>query len=255
VAGAWAYQLEAEPDRPWPIPVWYRISFDIDVLPERLCLLVDGFDGDEAAVWFNGSPLAVKGVRSRIDAQMQELDLSALGRPGRNTLAIRLVLRDPSGGLVDHVKLVGDFAVSGDERDGYSIAARPDDAAARSWTELGYPFFSGRGLYRTSFELPADTAGRPMLLEVPMYDDVLEAEINGRPAGLCLWEPYLIEVGSLVRPGRNNLGLRIANTPANLLNGHPRPSGLRGPPRLLVDPATRSERDPSEMVRKGATGP
>ena len=66
-----------------------------------------------------------------------------------------------------------------------------------------------------------------------MRDDVLEVEVNGRRAGVRLWDPYLVEVTGLLRPGPNDLALRVANTPANLLNGTPRPSGLAGRPRLV----------------------
>ena len=82
-------------------------------------------------------------------------------------------------------------------------------------------------------EVPHDLAGRRLLLEVPMRDDVLEVVVNGSPAGVRLWDPYLVEVTGLLRPGANDLALRVANTPANLLNATPRPSGLAGRPRLL----------------------
>jgi hypothetical protein len=234
VAGAWAYQLPVEPTDPWPIPVWYRIGFDVDDPPERLVLLVDGFDGDDPRVWLNGRPVPWRAVRSRIDAQMREVDLSGAARQGRNVLAVRLVLRSPTGGLVDHLKLLGPFAVAGDAERGWRIVARPGGPARPgSWTDQGYPFYSGRGLYRTSFEVPGELAGRRLLLEVPMRDDVVEVEVNGRPAGVRLWDPYAVEVTGLLRPGPNELALRVANTPANLLNATPRPSGLAGPPRLV----------------------
>jgi hypothetical protein len=66
-----------------------------------------------------------------------------------------------------------------------------------------------------------------------MRDDVLEVEVNGQAAGVRLWDPYTVEVTGLLRPGGNELVLRVANTPANLLNGSPRPSGLAGTPRLV----------------------
>jgi alpha-L-rhamnosidase len=234
IAGAWAYQLPVEPDRSWPIPVWYRVRFDVGDLPDRLALLVDGFDGDDPQVWLNGRAVPWTPVRSRIDAEMGEVDLIGAAREGGNVLAVRLVLREPTGGLVDHVKLVGSFALAGDAEAGYRIVARPDGPAEpESWTGQGYPFYSGRGRYRTTVEVPGDLAGRRLLLEVPMRDDVLEVEVNGRRAGVRLWDPYVVEVTGLVRPGPNDLALRVANTPANLLNGTPRPSGLAGRPRLV----------------------
>jgi hypothetical protein len=233
VAGAWAYQLPVEPDRPWPIPVWYRVGFDVEDLPDRLALLVDGFDGDDPRVWLNGRPVPWAPVRSRIDAQMGELDLTGAARRGGNVLAVRLVLRDATGGLVDHVKLVGSFELAGGAEGGWRIAARQDGPAQpASWTDQGFPFYSGRGVYRTTVEVPAELADRRLLLEVPMRDDVLEAEVNGRPAGVRLWDPYQVEVTGMLRPGPNEVALRVANTPANLLNATPRPSGLAGRPRL-----------------------
>ncbi|HEX8132231.1 MAG TPA: glycosyl hydrolase, partial [Actinomycetes bacterium] len=219
VAGAWAYQLPVEPADPWPIPVWYRIGFEVQDPPDRLALLVDGFDGDNPRVWLNGVQVPWTPARSRIDAQMAELDLSGRARRGRNLLAVRLLLREPTGGLVDHVKLLGSFALAGDADRGYRIAARPEGPARpASWTDQGYPFYSGRGVYRTTVEVPAGLAGRPLRLEVPMRDDVLEVEVNGSRAGVRLWDPYVVEVTGLLRAGPNELALRVANTPANLLN-------------------------------------
>jgi alpha-L-rhamnosidase len=236
VAGAWAYQLPAEPDRPWPIPVWYRIPFDVGDTPERLVLLMDGFYGNDAAVWLNGNAVTARPKRSRIDAQMKELELSDLVRTGRNVVAVRLVLEDPTRGLVDHIKLCGSFQLRGDGDAGYRIVSPSETAEPGSWTTQGYPFFSGRGVYRTTFELTEAAAEQPLLLEVSMFDDVLEVEVNGETTGVRLWDPYVVDLSSAARTGENEVALRIANTPANLLNGTPRPSGLAGPPRVVLDP-------------------
>ena len=247
VAGAWAYQLPTEPARPWPIPVWYRVPFLVEEVPQRLVLLVDGFDGKDAVVWLNGKPVTATPIRSRVDAQMRELDLTSSAQVGRNVLAVRLVLDGPTKGLVDHVKIAGSFALAHDDR-GYRIVAANLAAAANSWTEHGYPFFSGRGVYRTTIEVTEAMVQRRLVLEVPMRDDVLEVEVNGRPAGVRLWDPYVVDLSGVLRPGLNDVGLRVANTPANLLNGVPRPSGVAGVPCLRVDaPSTgtaqRRDRD------------
>jgi hypothetical protein len=63
---------------------------------------------------------------------------------------------------------------------------------------------------------------------------VLEAVVNGRPAGVRLWGPYRFEVGALLQPGENTIELRVSNTAANLIGGAPRPSGLRAAPRLAA---------------------
>jgi hypothetical protein len=239
VAGAWAYQLPAEPEGPWPVPVWYRIPFAVEHVPERLVLLVDGFDGDDHQVWLNGEALEVAPVRSRIDAQMKELDLLGALRPGRNVLAVRLLLRDETGGLVDHVKLLGSFAVTADDRGDYRLVASGSAAEPAPWTEQGYPFLSGRGAYRCTIDLQP-LGGRRALLNVPVIDDVIDVEVNGRAAGVRLWDPYVVDITELVSPGPNEVVVRVANTPANLLNGVARPSGLSGRPILELGPMAGS---------------
>jgi len=234
VAGAWAYQLPAEPEGPWPIPVWYRVPFYVDDVPTRLALLVDGFAGSEHHVWLNGAEISAEPVRSSVDAQIKELDLTGAVRRGRNLLAIRLVVERPTGGLVDYVKLVGSFTLARDGATGYRIApSAPGAFHPQSWTEQGYPFYSGVGTYGSSIDVSSDFVGSRVFLEVPMRDDVLEVEVNGRGAGVRLWDPYVVEVTELIRVGSNEFRLRVANTPANLLNGHERPSGLAGTPRLV----------------------
>ncbi|HEX2235078.1 MAG TPA: glycosyl hydrolase [Actinomycetota bacterium] len=248
-AGAWAYQLPAEPQRPWPIPVWYRVRFEVEEVPKRIGLLVDGFFGDDAQVWLNGRRLTSSPVRSRVDSQMLELDLTEAIATGTNVLAVRLVLRDTTGGIVDHVKVVGSFAVAGSEEGGYRIVGARDAIEPRSWTGQGYPFLSGRGVYRTSFDLPEGSAGRAVL-DVPMRDDALEVELNGRSVGVRLWDPYVVDLTGAVRPGRNDLALVVANTPANLLNGTARPSGIAGPPTLTLEGAQAA--DPARVRSEAA---
>jgi len=232
VAGAWAYQLPAEPDRPFPIPVWFRTSFDVETVPERLALVIDGFDGSAPSVHLNGALVDAAPRRAGFDAQMREVDLSALVVPGTNELAIRLNVEAATGGIVDHLKLLGSFELSGDHR-ARRLVEPVREASPAPWTEQGYPFFSGTGVYRTTFERPSDAAASRVFLEVPMRDDVLEVEVNGTVAGVRLWDPYRVDVTDLIRAGANELTLRVANTIANLLNAVDRPSGIMGPPRLV----------------------
>jgi len=147
VAGAWAYQLPAEPDRDWPIPVWFRVPFEVEEAPERLCLLIDGFHGEDARILLNGEEVTSKPVRSAFDAEMRELDLTPWARTGPNVLHVRLVLPEATSGLVDNVKLVGSFGLAGEEASGWRIARAGTAARPESWTTQGFPFYSGLKRY------------------------------------------------------------------------------------------------------------
>jgi hypothetical protein len=152
--------------------------------------------------------------------------------------------------VLDHIKLLGSFSVVGDQDRGYSIAGSDDSIQAGPWTEQGYPFFSGRGLYTTTFELASVDDALLATIEIPMFDDVVEVIVNGERAGVRLWDPYIIDVSKHVREGANELSLRVANTPANLLNGVTRPSGLADVPRLVMrSPAPEQEAGVTEGSR------
>jgi hypothetical protein len=233
VPGAWSYQLPAEPDAAYPIPVWYRISFQADYLPPRLSLIVDGFAGSEWSLFVNGEQVKAKPVRSQVDGQMKAVDITMHLRKGENLIALRLVVTNPTDGLLDLLKLTGDFSLAPQGDGTYKIAAPCTSLRPRSWTQQGYPYFSGRAVYRKHFALPESFAGQRVFVEPGMQDDVLEVLVNRQSAGVRLWEPYQIEITDLLKPGENLLELRVANTLVNLLEAVERPSGLAGAPKLV----------------------
>jgi hypothetical protein len=232
--GAWSFQVDGEPVRTYPIPIWYRVPFDVEAIPSRLELVIDGFDGSDHAIHLNGTPIIATPVRASFDAQMRSVDLTPAVREGRNELAIRLIVEGPTGGIVDRIKLVGSFSLEGDAAGGYRVAGPRGELPPEPWTSHGAPHLSGTATYRRSFELPDGFVGHRLFLEVPTADDVIEVSVNGRPAGVRLWDPYEVEVTDLLTTGANELAIAATNTLANLLNGVDRPSGLAGPPRLLA---------------------
>jgi hypothetical protein len=217
---------------PYPIPVRYRIAFEVDAVPPTLNLIVDGFAGEDWRVAVNGTPVTAAPVRSVIDAQMKALPIVDQVREGTNEIEVWLSLTKATDGILDLVKLTGDFAV--ERLDGKDrIAARRPEARPASWTEQGYPYYSGRGVYRSRFTLPDAFAGQRVRLEAALVDDVVEVIVNGWSAGVRLWPPYDVDITDFLCPGENRLELRVANTLINLLEAVERPSGLSGPPRLV----------------------
>jgi hypothetical protein len=236
VPGAWSYQLPAEPEANYPIPVWYRISFHVDTLAPWVGLIVDGFAGSEWRLYANGQPVTAAPARSAIDSQMKEVDITPHLRPGRNVLALRLVLTSATDGLLDPLKITGDFRLEKAGDGAFRIAPPRRRLDPAPWTVQGYPYYSGIGVYRRRFSLPDHFTSQRVFVEAEMGDDVLEVIVNGQPAGVRLWAPYGVEVTELLNPGENELELRVANTLVNLLEAVERPSGLAGAPRLVAYP-------------------
>ena len=233
VPGAWSYQLPAEPESDYPIAVWYRISFEVDYLPSKVDMIVDGFAGSEWSLYVNGQRVSPKPVRSQIDGQMKAVDITPYLQKGENLIALRLVVTKPTDGLLDLLKLTGDFSLAPQGNGTYRIEAPCTSLKPESWTLQGYPHFSGCAVYRKRFVLPNSFQGQRVFLEPEMRDDVLEVSVNGQVAGVRLWEPYQIEITDLLKSGENTLELRVANTLVNLLEAVERPSGLSGAPKLV----------------------
>jgi hypothetical protein len=233
VPGAWSYQLPAEPDDEYPIPVWYRTSVQANYLPSKLNLIVDGFEGSEWALYFNGEKVNAVPIRSAIDGQMKAIDITSHLHQGENLIALRLVVTNPTDGLLDLLKLTGDFSLAAQADGTYSIEAPRKVLRPQPWTEQGYPHFSGRAIYRKHFDLPESFVNQRVFLEPQIEDDVLEVLVNGQSAGVRLWAPYQIEITGLLKPGQNMLELHVANTLVNLLEAVERPSGLAGAPQLV----------------------
>ena len=92
----------------------------------------------------------------------------------------------------------------------------------RSWTESddeGIRFFSGIATYRKTFELPEELIQKDRLfLELGGLAEIAEVTLNGQQLGLVWLPPFRIEISGAVRPGRNQVEIRVANLWANRLN-------------------------------------
>jgi hypothetical protein len=130
----------------------------------------------------------------------------------------------------------------------------------RSWTELAEcKYFSGRGAYRVSAEVPATWlgAGKSVWLDLGQVREAADVHVNGQAAGVAWMTPYKLDITRHVTPGANRIEVGVSNLLINRILGEPTPdyqgleplrfpkpseknlvkeplpSGLLGPVRLL----------------------
>jgi len=84
-----------------------------------------------------------------------------------------------------------------------------------TWTVPGLEHFSGHMTYEKTFEVPASLLEEHVLLDCGQVGVAAEAWVNGELVGGRPWQPFVFEVTGHLRPGRNQLKVRIANTEAN----------------------------------------
>ena len=208
-------------------------SFELDFVPSDLALIFEQDRMDRLRI--NG--IAVQQAAERdyyLDESGMRLDIASLARLGLNEIEARYYLPEyerkirtdgffaqtlPS--IIEPVFLVGTFSVSGNR-----LISPRRVLNIGSWSEQGFPFYSGSGRYRCRFKLGKEDIGQTIFLEADVYDGVMELKVNGKPAGVRVWEPYRLNISDLVQSGENELEIVVANTNANLLE-QPIPSGLR----------------------------
>ncbi len=232
--GAWEMQLPAERDEAtYPVTVQYRTTFQVHALPDAPRLMIDGFRGERYRLFLNGREVTDPGTRSYLDAEIKEVDLTGFLREGRNVVALELVVNKRTEGLLDLLKITGTFALDGDPEAGWAIAAPRAEMAVGDWTQQGYPFFSGTGVYTAEVEVPEAYAGGRLVLEAELGEDVLSVSVDGGEARVAPWHPYRLDLTDTLAPGRHTVELRVTNTLINILEGVTLASGLRAQPRLV----------------------
>ena len=94
--------------------------------------------------------------------------------------------------------------------------------------EPGVKYFSGVATYNKTFELPKGVKpGQALLVDLGRIGDVAEVRVNGKLAGTIWKAPHRLDIGALVRPGRNHLEVRVANLWVNRLVGDRQPGAQK----------------------------
>jgi hypothetical protein len=122
--------------------------------------------------------------------------------------------------------------------------------ALESWTfDTELKALAGHGTYTTTFTAPKLAAGQHLVLALGSVGDAAQVKVNGQDAGELLFEPYTVDVTSLVHEGSNELEVTVTNalfnamvqrTPRPFGAGHTltpsglMPAGLIGPVELRV---------------------
>jgi hypothetical protein len=129
-----------------------------------------------------------------------------------------------------------------------------------SWSEnadAGVKYFSGTGAYAKTIQAPAEwfKSGARLWLDLGDVKNLAEVSVNGKPLGIVWKKPFRVDVTAAIKPGANELQIKVTNLWVNRLVGDQQPgvekkytyttqifyrasepllpSGLLGPVRIL----------------------
>jgi hypothetical protein len=99
------------------------------------------------------------------------------------------------------------------------------------WSKQGYPFYSSKVKYTTSFNLKQP---QNVVLSVGKLYGCATVEVNGHHTGAINWPPYELDITNRIKSGDNTLAITVENTNANILEEYPEKSGIENIKLLLI---------------------
>ncbi len=227
---------------------YYEAYFETDEVPQSCSLIFCGLDNHLANLQsaIREFEISVNGivVKPIVPGQIEEneetgpsddrfcglssvkCDIRETVMKGINRVSIRTtgLIHNP-GSIFYPPIITGDFSIKKGSR-GWTIDNQKTEANYGSWTNHGFPYFSGSGTYEQVFEVPADY--NQIILKFHQVSGSVAVEVNGTTFAPQNWQPMGVDITKLVEPRRNVIKISIVNTIDNLLRMNGRPSGLLG---------------------------
>ena len=166
---------------------------------------------------------------------------------GRTTVPLHLepwgtvfvVFRKPTSETSHNEPKVTDTKVA-DVEGPWKVSFQPDRGAPPSitldklidWkdsTDAGVKYFSGVGTYTKTIQAPAAwfRKGSHLWLDLGDVKNLAEVTVNGKDLGVVWHTPYRVDVTSALKPGANEVSIKVINAWVNRLIGDQQPGATK----------------------------
>ena len=124
----------------------------------------------------------------------------------------------------------GPWTVSFEPDRGAPASITIDELA--SWTkntDPGVKYFSGTGTYSRTLEAPAGwfKPGAHLWIDLGQVKNLAEVIVNGKSLGVVWHTPYRVDATSLLKPGSNQVEVKVTNAWVNRLIGDQQPGATK----------------------------
>ncbi|HRX13328.1 MAG TPA: hypothetical protein P5210_16815, partial [Draconibacterium sp.] len=165
------------------------------------------------AVSINGNEVSKTGGKYWIEKSFPEFAVGEFLKPGKNTLTIKAPRMHILAEVMP-IYLLGDFSVL-PAKQGFEIAGANQFNTLGSWREAGLPFYSQKVSYTQNFNI-TNTGNSAYKIKLKKWNGSLaEVFVNGQSAGLIAWQPYELDVTSLLKEGENEIAVKITGSLKN----------------------------------------
>jgi hypothetical protein len=96
-------------------------------------------------------------------------------------------------------------------------------------TDAGVKYFSGTGTYSKTVTAPADwlAKGAHVWIDLGDVKNLAEVSVNGKSLGIVWHTPYRVDATTALKPGANELVVKVTNAWVNRLIGDEQPGATR----------------------------
>jgi hypothetical protein len=111
----------------------------------------------------------------------------------------------------------------------WGAPAEADFPSLISWpksADAGVKYFSGTATYHKRIDAPREwfKPGAKVLLDLGAVKEIAEVTVNGKPVGGILWKlPFVVDVTAALKPGSNELSVKVTNLWPNRMIGDLQP--------------------------------
>jgi hypothetical protein len=176
----------------------------------------------------NGTEVKAEPGKWWLDREFGVFNIGSLVKKGDNTVTLKVSPMKVHA-EIEPVYIVGDFSVKPVEK-GWILEAPVKLLTTGSWKQQGLPFYSWGITYSKEFTIDKPE-GKYLVSLNKWKGSIAEVRVNGNPTTLIAFPPYNSEVTDFIKPGINQVEIKVIGSLKNLLGPHfnnPAP-GLVGP--------------------------
>lgn len=212
----------------YPLACWYRVEFQMNEVPEDICIFMDRETmAGSYQLFINGKKADQKDWYDVFvnDKNNQALNIYSMVKEGKNSIEIQMNIEKDEDGLRDPLYLWGSFGVT--ETAGIPLLTKQPETGCpdRHWCK-GFPYYSGTMEYETCMKLEIPVTEQQVNcfdiklgFQVPTYD-CIETRINGVSLGVKAYTPYVWQCPrDVLQKDENIITIAVTNTLANMLDG------------------------------------
>ena len=186
-----------------------RYRFESVLEKPKAFAVIENMSAGELRV--NGEMLDITNASWHWDRAFDKVEITNLVKDGENTMDFAFNYDFLSE--VEAAYVVGDFGVEIVDAIRGRIVAEPEKIEVGSWTDQGYPFYTGKMTYKTSFE--ADSPSRAVLRLARPSGTLFKVRVNGREAGRLFWRPWILDISRYVQEGKNDIEIEFVSSLQN----------------------------------------